>query len=110
MTEWRQKSDVSRFVAALDRLLADRTEQSIFVAADLAATYAALTERFGTRIHYLKRDLYDRSARQMQYALADLILLTAAPMFLASTWSSFSEVAQRLARPGRLVWQSGADF
>lgn len=110
LTEWRKKSDVARFVAVLDRLVDEGSAGRIFAAADLAASYAVLTERYGPRLVHLRRDLFDRSARQMQYALADLILLTAAPLFLASGWSSFSDTAQRLARPGRRVMTSGVDF
>lgn len=84
--------------------------QTIFVAADLAGTYDTLTECYGARIRFQPRNLYDRSAQQMQSALADMILLTAAPLFLASGWSSFSDVAQRLAKPGRRPEQSGVDF
>ncbi|WP_370241787.1 hypothetical protein [Pararhodobacter marinus] len=110
LIEWRQKSDISRFVARLDRLLEERPVDSLFVAADLPATYAALIERYGDRVRHLPRTLYDRSARQLQYGLADVILLSAAPLFLASNWSSFSDLAQRLARPGRRVERSGLDF
>lgn len=110
LVEWRRKSDVARFVARLDQLIADGKAETIFVAADLETTYDSLAERYGDRIFRLKRDRYDRSARQVQYALADLILLTAAPLFLASSWSSFSDVAQRLARPGRHTERSGYDF
>lgn len=110
LTEWRQKSDVARFVAVLDRMVAAGEAGRIFAAADLPATYAVLAERYGARLHFLARDLYDRSPRQLQYALADLILLTRAPVFLASHFSSFSDVAQRLARPGRRMLSSGLDF
>jgi hypothetical protein len=110
LTEWRRKSDVSRFVARLDRFLAGTDAGSVFVAADQPATYSALIDRYGARVRHLPRDVYDRSPRQLQYALADMILLTAAPMFLASTWSSFSDVAQRIARPGRRFERSGIDF
>lgn len=110
LAEWRRKSDVAHFVARLDALIADGTVETIFAAADLPATYGLLAERYGRRLRYLPRDLFDRSARQQQYALADLILLTAAPRFLASTWSSFSDVAQWLARPGRVRERSGIDF
>lgn len=110
LTEWRQKSAVGRFVQILDQLLAEGRAGRIFAAADLPETYEVLAERYGDRLIQLRRDLYDRSARQMQYALADLILLTAAPLFLASNYSSFSDVAQRLAEPGRAVLRSGIDF
>ena len=108
----RTASHVDRFIARIDALLAAREAEDmhLFVAADLADTYTVLEARYGARLRYLRRDLFDRSARQLQYALADLILLSAAPRFLASTWSSFSDVAQRLAAPGRPVEQSGHDF
>jgi hypothetical protein len=110
LTEWRRKSDLSRFIARLDQLIAAGEVRTMFAAADLSATYAALIQRYGDRVRYLPRDLFDRSAEQIQYALADLILLTSAPRFLASTWSSFSDLAQRLGTGGRLVEKSGIDF
>lgn len=106
---WRQKSDVGRFVARLEALF-EQGAQTAFLAADLAATYTALQDRFGVRVRCLPRDSFDRSPRQLQYALADLMLLTAAPRMLASHWSSFSDMAQRLARPFRPVEKSGIDF
>jgi hypothetical protein len=110
LAAWRQASHVRHFLDRLEALEAEGRAGRIFAAADLAATYEALSERFGARVHRLERDLYDRSPRQMQYALADLILLTRAPLFLASTGSSFSDMAQRLARPGRKQERSGTDF
>lgn len=110
LTQWRQNSHVRHFVARLDTLVAEGAADRIFAAADLAATYAVLEERYGARLHHLPRTLYCRSARQMQFALADLILLTRAPRFLASTGSSFSDMAQCLARPRRKLERSGLDF
>lgn len=110
LTEWRSKSHVSRFIERLDTLVAAGQADTIFVAADLPETYEALTDRYGARLRYLRRDLYDRSPRQVQYALADLLLLTAAPRYLASTWSAFSDLARLLGRSGRIIEQSGRDF
>jgi len=110
LSEWRRKSDIGRFVDKLDQLVEAGAAETIFVAADLAESYAVMEERYGARLRLLRRDLYDRSPRQVQYALADLILLTAAPLFLESTMSAFSEVAQRLAWPGRPCLHSGIDF
>lgn len=110
LVEWRDKSHMRHFVTRLDALIAAGQADTVFLAADLPGTYAAFAERYGPRVTWLARDLYDRSARQLQYALADLILLTAADLFLASTWSSFSDLAQRLARPKRALELSGTDF
>lgn len=110
LAEWRRKSDITRFIRRFDSLIESGDAETIFVAADLARTYTTLSDRYGKRVVYLKRRLFDRSAEQMQYALADLILLASAPRMLASTWSSFSDTAQRLAPKGRPVEQSGKDF
>lgn len=110
LIEWRRKSHADHFIARLDGLIAQGTVRRIFLAADLAETYARLAARYGERLAWLERDLFDRSPRQLQYALADLILLAASPRLLASTWSSFSEVAERLGPAGMIVEHSGIDF
>lgn len=110
IADWRQKSHSRHFIARLDQLVAEGRADTIFLAADLPETYQVFAERYGDRVAWLTRDRFDRSQRQLQYALADLLLLTAADRFMASTWSSFSDMAQRLARPGRPVERSGHDF
>ncbi len=110
MLFWREKSQPAAFQARLDRLTEEGRAETLFLAADLPETYARFAARYGDRLVYLPRDVYDRSARQLQFALADLILLTQADLLLASTWSSFSDMAQRLAPFGRAVEQSGQDF
>ncbi|WP_212525601.1 hypothetical protein [Actibacterium sp. MT2.3-13A] len=110
LTAWRQKSHARHFMTRIDALIAEGRAETIFLAADLPETYTQFAERYGARLAFLPRDRFDRSVRQLQYALADLLLLTAADLFLASSWSSFSELAQRLARPGRPFEQSGRDF
>ncbi|MDA7429618.1 hypothetical protein PGB28_14200 [Primorskyibacter aestuariivivens] len=110
MLHWRERSQPEAFERRLDQLIEEGKADRVFLAADLAATYERFGARYGNRLVHLPRQLYDRSARQLQYALADLLLLIAADRLLASTWSSFSDMAQRLARPGRSFEQSGQDF
>ncbi|KPQ05533.1 MAG: hypothetical protein HLUCCA12_14770 [Rhodobacteraceae bacterium HLUCCA12] len=110
LTAWREKSHRDNFVRRLDALVAQGGADSIFLAADMPETYAALSARYGARLIWLERDLYDRSPRQLQYALADLLMLSAGRRLLGSAWSSFSDVAQRLAREDRPFEQSGVDF
>lgn len=109
LSYWRAKSQPENFVRRLDQLLENGAER-FFLAADQPQTYQLFSRRYGDRMRFLPRDLYDRSARQLQFALADVILLTAADHMLASHWSSFSDMAQRLARPGRVLEYSGKDF
>ncbi|AXI44588.1 hypothetical protein C1J03_00215 [Sulfitobacter sp. SK012] len=110
LTLWRKKSHASHFLQRIEALELEGRADSIFLAADLSQTYETFTERFGDRLAYLPREDFDRSARQLQFALADLILLSAADRFLASNWSSFSDIAQRLAPADRPMEQSGVDF
>lgn len=110
LAKWRGKSHSDRFISRVDALLAEGRAETIFVAADLPETYNTLLRCYGSRLHWLKRDLFDRSPRQLQYALADLLLLTAGRHFLGSPWSSFTDVAQRLANPYRPFEVAGIDF
>lgn len=107
---WRQQSHYSNFLKRIDRLMEQGEVDTVFVAADKPETYDVFVTRYGERVAYLPREVYDRSARQLQYALADAILLGRAPRMLGSTWSSFSELARRLARNGLQVEMSGDDF
>ncbi len=107
---WRERSQPEAFEARLDQLIEAGQADQIFIASDLAETYARMAARYGARVVCLERQLFDRSARQLQYAMADLLLLTYADRLLASTWSSFSDMAQRLAWRGRPFEQSGKDF
>jgi hypothetical protein len=108
--KWRESSHFSRFTKRIDALIEEGTADTVFVAADLPETYDEFLKRYGDRIAWLPRELYDRSSDQLQYALADALLLGRARLMLGSTWSSFSELATRLA-PGALKREmSGKDF
>ena len=107
---WRSKSHFSHFMARIDALIGAGRAGRIFIAADKPETYEEFGRTYPDRIAWLQRSLYDRSAEQLQYALADAILLSRAPLMLGSTWSSFSELAQRLSIAGILVEMSGRDF
>ena len=82
----------------------------MFIAADMPETYEVFQQRYGDRVAFLTRTVNDRSAEQLKYAYADATLLSRAPRMLGSTWSSFSELAQRLAHPPMKVEMSGTDF
>ncbi len=107
---WRTKSHYSNFITRIDALVAAGEVSTMFIAADMPETYQVFQERYGDRVTYLPREVNDRSAAQLRYALADATLLSRAPRMLGSTWSSFSELAQRLADPPMTVEMSGTDF
>jgi glycosyltransferase involved in cell wall biosynthesis len=107
---WRSQSHYGRFMTRLDALLAAEPEARIFLAADSPETYRAFRDTYGARVQMLERALYDRSARQMQHALADILMLARCRHFLGSHWSSFSELALRIS--GRIARRetAGIDF
>ncbi len=107
---WRSRSHMRHFIARIDSLIAQGEAETLFLAADLPETYAAFADRYGSRVAMLPRSLYDRSARQVQYALADTLLLGRAQRFLGSTWSSMTDLARRLSRDIRVAEMSGRDF
>jgi glycosyltransferase involved in cell wall biosynthesis len=110
IAKWRAKSHFEHFMTRIDQLNADGCADRVFVAADRPETYDAFKDRYGARVAFLPRTAYDRSAEQLRYAMADAILLSRAPLMLGSTWSSFSELAMRLAPGGIDVEMSGKDF
>lgn len=107
---WREKCHFSAFLKRVESLRADGQADRIFVAADSPEAYRAFTDTFGARVAFLERELYDRSPDQLAYALADAILLGRAPRLLGSTWSSFTELALRLAPHPPVHEMSGKDF
>ncbi len=107
---WRDQSHFARFMARIDALIAEGRAETLFLAADLPEIYDAFRDRYGDRLAFLPRDVYDRSAEQLRYGLADALLLGRAPRLLGSTWSSFSELAMRLAPAPIEIEMSGTDF
>lgn len=107
---WRAKSHYSAFIRRIDALLAEGLHAHLFLATDLPENYRVFQQVYGERLHHLPRTLYDRSAEQIRYALADAILLSRCTRLLGSTWSSFSELAMRLATGYEKVEMSGTDF
>jgi hypothetical protein len=107
---WRAKSHYSAFIRRIDALLAEGRHHHLFLATDLPENYRVFQQVYGDRLRFLPRTLYDRSAEQIRYALADAILLSRCTWLLGSTWSSFSELAMRLATGFEKVEMSGTDF
>jgi hypothetical protein len=110
IAHWREKSHFSHFFKRLDVLMAEGRAERIFVAADLPETYAEFRALYGDRVAMLEREVYDRSAEQLRYALADALLLGSSPLLLGSSWSSFSELAMRLSPQQMKIEMSGKDF
>jgi hypothetical protein len=110
ITHWRGQSHYARFMARLDQLFAAQPQARAYLAADRPETYEAFAAAYGPRVMALPRQIYDRSAGQAQYALADLILLAGTRHLLGSNWSSFTEAALRLSVTIATHERAGVDF
>jgi len=99
----RKESHYTVFIEEMTR----RPTNDFFVAADSQEIYDAMIRKFGSRIKYLKRQVFDRSREQLFYALADVVLLSKCVLLLGSPWSSFTELASRL---GATTIIAGRDF
>lgn len=110
LAHWREKSHFDRFAARTDALIREGRAETVFLAADLPEVYESFASRFGSRACYLQRRVNDRSMQQLQYALADALLLGRSRLLLGSTWSSFTELALRMAPHDLQAEMSGTDF
>lgn len=110
LNEWRAKSHYKNFIMRIDALIEKRPDLKLFLAADTPETYDVFAQRYGEKLSYLPRDAYDRSHKQLRFALADAILLSKCDHLLGSTWSSFTELARRLSITVKTVEMSGIDF
>ena len=108
--DWRSKSNYKMFFNYLDLLILENPSLSVFVACDNEKAYSEMLKKYGSRIKYLQRSCFDRSASQIQYALSDAILLSKSPVLLGSNWSSFTELARRYAANDLKTMLAGVDF
>ncbi|WP_157769992.1 galactosyltransferase-related protein [Ruegeria profundi] len=98
----RSRSHYGYFFKRLDELLEEESTQTIFLASDNSESYGAFNAKYGDRVTSLPRTVYDRSEMQLKFALADVILLSRAPVLLGSNWSSFTEIAHSMSENQRL--------
>lgn len=110
INHWRSESHHDRFIARTRQLFDADPKAQAFLAADTPASYTAFEDAFAGRIARLDRTVYDRSASQLQYALADVLLLARTTHLLGSQWSSFTELSLRLSTSIEAHEKAGVDF
>ena len=110
IVHWRKRSHFSYFQTRLEQLIAAGQADSVFLASDTPAVHDTFAARYGNRITGQPRSASDRSTPAIVHALADAILLSRAPRLLGSTYSSFTELANRLATQPIAVELCGRDF
>ena len=91
--KYRKTSHIDNFINQINNILHKNPEQKFYIATDMNENYEKLIQIYGDdTIKFLHRDLFDRSKEQIDYAIADIILLSKCKQFYGSTWSSFSEL------------------
>lgn len=109
----RGASHYSYFMAEMDKIWKVNPDQVFFLCADDKSIYKAFKKRYtgkqGSHIVHVPKHVYDRSAGQITGAIIDVYLLSMCGKgLLASPWSSFSELANRLGQNNMKI--SGTDF
>ncbi|KAJ3342135.1 hypothetical protein HDU93_003351 [Gonapodya sp. JEL0774] len=88
-TARRATSDVNKFVSRLSD-----SKSGVYLSSDSPIAVQKLLDRLGPRVRWLdSQGCINRSARCLEYAIADLWVLGGAEKLVGSWWSSFGEVA-----------------
>lgn len=102
---WRTLTNFRTFLVQM-RL--QRKDQIFYVAADKSDTLEVFEREFPGRIMYTPRSCDTRLKNCVQYALADVLLLSKCKNILGSYWSSYTELACRWG--GARYRLAGVDF
>lgn len=92
MSSHRQMSKMECFMNQINFLLHKNPKQLFFVSSNDKYVLTHLRDVYGSKIQFLNRKVFDRSASQIQFAMADIYLLASCKQFYGSYWSSFSEI------------------
>ena len=93
MYKYRSMSHIDNFIEQINYELNKNPNAIFYISSDLKINYDKLLIIYGeNKIKYIKRDLYDRTREQINYAIADIILLSKCKKFYGSFWSSFTEM------------------
>lgn len=102
--KWRSLSTVETFVAEMRALRDKSPDLKFFVASDSVDTFTKMLKHFPPHTLFEQtRTCFDRSVEQVQTALADAVLIGKTKKFLASQWSSYSELCKRLSEVEMLL-------
>lgn len=103
----RRNSDVSVFAHEMENLWKVTPDQRFFLCADNPRAYEFMSRRFPDQVtrglvFWLNKSTYDRGLTQQKGAVLDVFLLSRCVSLLGSPWSSFTELASRIAGGGTL--------
>jgi hypothetical protein len=100
MYKYRNLSHIDNFIIQINNEINKDSNAKFFIATDLKFNYDKLINIYGDKIKYIKRDLYDRSLKQLYYAFADIYILSKCKKFYGSYWSSFTELVTYFQEEG----------
>lgn len=106
--EWKKHRAASSTNVFIKKMKTYPSSQRFFIASDSPRAYNLMVQEFGHRVMFIKRNLWDRSAEQTQFALMDVLLLSKCKEVLGSNWSSFTELVTRMG--DTKVYLAGKDF
>eukprot|EP00243_Klebsormidium_subtile_P001305 TRINITY_DN12265_c0_g1_i1.p1 TRINITY_DN12265_c0_g1~~TRINITY_DN12265_c0_g1_i1.p1 ORF type:complete len:1104 (+),score=109.56 TRINITY_DN12265_c0_g1_i1:93-3404(+) len=101
----------STFILECKRILAQSPDLKVFVAADMEETADEFVRELGPAVFYIHKPGCTsgvRSKQCVQFALADILMLSNSRFLLGSYWSSFTEVASYARQLA--VHYAGIDF
>ncbi len=104
----RQLANPAFFVSEMENVLNQNPETRFFLATDDSGALNLIRNKFPDNCMVLVRDHFGRSKKDIQYALADLLLLSKCQYVLGSYFSSFSEMSSRIGK--KKIYYSGFDF
>ncbi len=111
LEKWRTASHWKNFAKEMRKMVTHNPQQRFFVCADNNDAIEALRREFSeNKIISIPRTVFDRSVQQVQWALVEIYGLSFCPLLLGSEWSTFTEMAHRLAPCSQVMKLSGKDF
>lgn len=106
--KWRAISNLDVFKNEIDKIIEKNPMQKFYLCADNESVYQEIENKKYSNIYFTKREKYDRSVEQIKSAAVDMYLLSRTKYMLGSNWSSYTEVAHRLA--GKELKLAGVHF
>jgi Polysaccharide pyruvyl transferase/Glycosyl transferase family 2 len=106
--KWRNASDWKVFVDEMKKILQIDPNQQFLLCCDNMEAHNEIIASMESNIIFYPEKLYDRSTKQIQIALIEVMLLSRTKFILGSNWSTFTELAKRLGNKKAKL--AGIDF
>lgn len=96
---YRDSSSIENFEKIVEYEMTKNPLATFFVASNVESTLTYLFSKYGKSVIFFTiRRCYNRSLESIQFALADLLLLTKTKYFYGSSWSAFTDVVSYIRK------------